>query len=76
MLRATNTGATAAISHRGEVLAALPPFTRGVLEGQVQGRSGITPFATWAARFGLWPLWIWGGLFVVVLALRHRRTAG
>jgi apolipoprotein N-acyltransferase len=22
----------------------------------VQGRSGITPFAAWAGRWGLWPL--------------------
>ena len=33
----------------------LPPFTQGVLEGQVQGRQGLTPFARWSARFGLWP---------------------
>ena len=56
MLRATNTGATAVIDHRGVVAPALPPFTRGMLEGTVEGRSGLTPFAGWAARFGLWPL--------------------
>lgn len=57
MLRATNTGATAIIDHRGGVVAQLPPHTRGVLTGSVQGRRGTTPFAAWAARFGLWPLW-------------------
>ena len=61
MLRATNTGATAIIDHRGRVTQALAPHTRGVLRGSVQGREGITPFAWWASRFGLWPL--------VVLAL-------
>jgi apolipoprotein N-acyltransferase len=55
MLRATNTGATVIIDHRGEVTASLKPYTRGVLEGAVQGRSGMTPYAWWAARFGLWP---------------------
>jgi apolipoprotein N-acyltransferase len=55
MLRATNTGATAIIDHRAVVLAQLPPFTQGVLEGRVQGREGLTPFAWWSARFGLWP---------------------
>lgn len=55
MLRATNTGVTAIIDHRGRVTARLPPFTRGVLEGRVEGRDGITPFAWWSARFGLWP---------------------
>jgi apolipoprotein N-acyltransferase len=56
MLRATNTGATAVIDHTGRVTASLPPFTKGVLNGEVRGRAGITPFAWWAARFGLWPL--------------------
>ena len=55
MLRATNTGATAIIDHRGQVQAMLPPFTQGVLDGSVQGRDGLTPFAWWSARFGLWP---------------------
>jgi apolipoprotein N-acyltransferase len=57
MLRATNTGATAVIDHRGVVIAQLPPFTRGVLQATVQGREGLTPFARWAAAAGLWPLW-------------------
>jgi len=57
-VRATNTGATAFLSYRGEVLQMLPPQTRGVLQGEVQGRTGMTPFAWWASRFGLWPLWI------------------
>jgi apolipoprotein N-acyltransferase len=56
MLRATNTGATAIIDHRGRVVAELPAYTRGVLSGRVEGRSGLTPFARWAAWAGLWPL--------------------
>ncbi len=57
MLRATNTGVTAVIDHRGVVQAALPYFSRGVLTAEVQGREGLTPFARWAAAAGLWPLW-------------------
>ncbi len=60
MLRATNTGATVVIDHLGRVTHALAPATRGVLEGQVQGREGLTPFARWAARWGLWPMWALG----------------
>ena len=56
MVRATNTGATAIIDHRGVVQAMLPPHSRGVLTGRVQGRDGVTPYAWWAARAGLWPL--------------------
>ena len=57
MVRATNTGATAVIDHEGRVTAELAPFTRGVLTAQVQGRTGLTPFARWASQAGLWPLW-------------------
>jgi apolipoprotein N-acyltransferase len=58
MLRATNTGATAVIDHLGHVIAQLPPYTRGVLNARVQGRTGLTPYAWWAARVGLWPLFL------------------
>jgi apolipoprotein N-acyltransferase len=71
MLRATNTGATAVIDHRGKVTHALPPFTRGVLEGTVQGRTGLTPFARWAGHAGLWPLWALGVGFLVFFARRR-----
>ena len=68
MLRATNTGATAIIDHRAQVTAQLPPFTQGVLEGKVQGRQGLTPFARWSARFGLWP-WLALAALTIGLAL-------
>jgi apolipoprotein N-acyltransferase len=72
MLRATNTGATAVIDHRGLVTAQLPTHTRGVLQASTQGREGLTPFAWWASRWSLWPLW---GLALLPLlwALRQRR---
>ncbi|WP_423459708.1 apolipoprotein N-acyltransferase [Ottowia sp. VDI28] len=57
MLRATNTGATAIIDHRGQVTYELPRLTRGVLLGQFEGRTNLTPFAWWASQFWLWPLW-------------------
>jgi apolipoprotein N-acyltransferase len=46
-----------------------------VLQGQVQGRWGTTPYAWWAAHLGLWPLW---GLALAVLgaALLARRQRG
>ncbi|MBC8056815.1 MAG: apolipoprotein N-acyltransferase [Rhizobiales bacterium] len=74
MLRATNTGATAVIDHTGRVTASLPRLTQGVLEGQVQGRTGLTPFAWWAARFGLWPPLLMA-LAVVVASAASRARA-
>lgn len=56
MVRATNTGATVVIDHHGVVTHALPYFTQGVLEAQVEGRQGLTPYAWWASRYNLWPL--------------------
>ena len=75
MLRATNTGATAVIDHRGRVTASLPPFTQGVLAAEVQGRQGRTPYAAWVGAMGLWPLFMlaWGVLIVLALAARRRR---
>lgn len=72
MIRATNTGATVIIDHRGQVTHALPRYTRGALAGEVEGRSGITPYAWWVARYGLWPLWGLG-LALAGLALVFRR---
>ena len=73
MVRATNTGATVAIDHRGHVTHRLAPHVRGVLEAQVQGREGTTPFAWWAGRLGLLPLW---GLGLVVVAWARQRRTG
>jgi apolipoprotein N-acyltransferase len=56
MLRATNTGATAIVDHRGRVTQALPFHRAGALEGRFDGRTGLTPYAWWASRLGLWPL--------------------
>lgn len=61
MLRATNTGATAVITHTGQVSASLAPNTRDVLTAEVQGRHGLTPYAWWAGHFGLWPLVLLSG---------------
>jgi apolipoprotein N-acyltransferase len=44
MLRATNTGVTAAIDHRARVLAELPIQIEGALDTQTQGTVGVTPY--------------------------------
>jgi len=72
MLRATNTGATAAIDHRGRVTAELPRFKLGTLDAVVEGREGVTPFARWAAAFGLWPLSM---LAALVIAWRAKAAS-
>jgi len=70
LVRSTNTGATAALDHRGRELARLPAATAGVLEVAVEGRSGSTPYARWLAALGLWPF---GALLVLGLGWAWRR---
>lgn len=60
MLMATNTGATAIIEASGQIQAALPRETPGVLEGSVQPYAGLTPYI----RLGNWP-----ALILAVLVL-------
>lgn len=62
MLRSTNTGLTAAINERGEIVKFLPQFTRGVLNIEAIPRQGITPYVRWREA----PVLI--GLAVVLLA--------
>ena len=73
MLRATNTGATAVIDHRGVVTHSLVAHQRGVLQTSVQGRSGVTPFAWWAGRFYLWPLIALAGLVLLWRAFKRHQ---
>jgi len=70
MLRATNTGMTAAISAQGVVYALLPAQQIGVLDVQVQGMQGLTPYV----RMGNAPMLAWLVITLLgLLALQHRR---
>ncbi len=77
MLRATNTGATAVIDHRGRVRASLAPFVGGTLDAVVEGRRGLTPYSRWAGYLGLAPAWLFAALPVMLaIAARLRRRGG
>jgi apolipoprotein N-acyltransferase len=72
LLRATNTGISAIIDHRGRVLARSPQFEPHVLSGEADARKGATPFA----RYGHWPLYAVGVLLLVIATAASRRRAG
>ena len=74
MLRATNTGVTAIVDHRGGIVARLPGFTLGVLEGEAQGREGATPYV----RMGNAPVLALAAamLAFAVVMVRRRSTSG
>jgi apolipoprotein N-acyltransferase len=51
----------------------LPRHTRGVLIGEVEGRNGLTPYAQWVSRLGLWPFWVGASVLVLLAWLARRR---
>jgi len=74
-IRSTNTGATAVLDHRGQVTARLAPARSAVLETEVEGRSGSTPYARWLAACGLWPLWLLAAAVLLGARLQQRRAS-
>jgi apolipoprotein N-acyltransferase len=74
IIRATNTGATAWVDHKGQVKAALPALTRGALVFEFGGRKGLTPYAQWTSRWGLAPLWFLCAAIVLVFGFFSRRS--
>lgn len=57
MLRATNTGLTAIIDHRGQFIQQAPIGQEAVITATVQGRSGMTPYARTGNRSILAIVW-------------------
>lgn len=68
ILRATNTGATGAIDHRGRDIAQLPPNRIGVLDTTIQGQQGLTPYV----RFGNGIILSLSALVLVAAWLRRK----
>lgn len=62
MLRSTNTGLTAIINERGEVLDQIEVFTTDALHGTAQGFTGTTPYV----RFGNMPILGLAGLLLLI----------
>ncbi|MFK7160536.1 apolipoprotein N-acyltransferase [Marinospirillum sp. MEB164] len=60
LARATNNGVTALIDHHGRITQQLPQFEDGVLIGQLQPRTGQTPFMLWGS-------WLAGGFSLLLL---------
>lgn len=73
MLRATNTGITAAIAPDGRVLGQLPAFTAGALRIEAQGYTGLTPYSRWGNALALL-LAICAVLPALLRAYRQRKS--
>lgn len=70
MLRATNTGVTSIIDHRGELRDHLPQLTTAALRGTAEGRQGATPYV----RLGNAPIVGLSLAVIGTLAWRRRRA--
>lgn len=71
MMRATNTGITAFIDHKGRVMSASEQFRSESISAVVHGRSGVTPFYYFARL-----QWLIALLPVTLLLLGLKRKAG
>lgn len=70
-LRATNTGISAFIGAKGELLSTSPSFEQYVLRGEIIPMAGMTPYA----MVGNWGVVLLVGLPLVLLVLKRRRSA-
>lgn len=70
-MRATNTGITAFINDKGQIVDKAPQFERTTLQGQVPAMTGITPFM----RFGSVPILLLSLLLVGLSFIAKRQTA-
>ena len=71
MVRAANDGISALIAADGSIKATLPRFQAAVLTGQVQPRTGLTPYA----RVGNWPVILLCLLAVLCVVLSGKFTS-
>lgn len=69
MLRGTNNGVSAIIDHRGNLRVQGAQFVETTLFGDIQPRTGSTPFML----TGSWPVWILCVIFLVISLRKARR---
>ena len=71
LLRATNNGVTALVSHQGKIIGTVPQFIRTKLGSKVTPRSGTTPYA----QSGNGPLLFFALVILAFAATFSRKTA-
>ena len=70
MLRSTNTGMTAIIRPDGNIDSFSAPFTRQVLQGFAEGRTGLTPYM----RYGNLPVLLLCALMLLAPLVKWKKA--
>ena len=76
MLRATNTGITAIINHRGEIVSRGPQFEVTVVEARIDPRAGLTPYVQMGDIPAIGGAALLAFLPYLIGTLRRRRVDG
>ncbi|ASJ72151.1 apolipoprotein N-acyltransferase [Granulosicoccus antarcticus] len=71
LVRVTNTGISSAMDFKGNILGRIEHDTQGILDVQIQPRSGMTPYA----RTGNWPVFILALILCLGIAWARRLRA-
>ena len=69
LMRATTNGISALVNHKGEIVARSKQFESDVITGNVQPRTGATPYVRW----GNYPVIILLMLILIVLRLKIKK---
>jgi apolipoprotein N-acyltransferase len=70
LVRATNSGISAIIDHRGALIGSIPSFVRDTRTAEIQPRAGMTPFS----RFGNRPTLLVAAAMLITALVMRRRT--
>lgn len=64
IIRSTTSGISAVINFKGDVLVKGPQFKTAVVNGEVQPRTGTTPYVLWGNK-PLWAVFVLAGFLIV-----------
>ncbi len=71
LVRSTNNGLTAIVNHEGKIIIQAPAYQAAVLQGEIELRTGTTPYQ----RVGVAPSLILSGIFLLIAFKRRTKSS-